>query len=71
MNYERILGINKKKRPCGEIDTKYHSHYPGVKAVLLHRIANFFTSQALILLRELFLKHLDFLGIEISRSKNW
>ena len=53
----------KKRDPAAKSILSIILTYPGVKAVLLHRIANFFTLQAFILLQELYLKPLDFLQV--------
>ena len=51
----------KKRDPAAKSILSIILTYPGVKAVLLHKIANFFILQAFIFLQELFLKLPDFL----------
>ena len=65
MDYERILRIIKKRDPAAKSILSIILTYPGVKAVLLHRIANFFHIAGFHLIARIISQHQDFHRIEI------
>ena len=63
MKYERILESIKKRDPAAKSILSIIITYPGVKAVLLYRIANFFHIAGFHLIAKLYLKLPDFLQV--------